>query len=146
MKNDTSLDIGTLQKGKSVTTLYLAGLNYSKNEADIKKQFERFGMVSYVRMIRDAKTQKKKGIAFVQMPNKIDALKAVKVLNGKQWAGRTLKVEVARDNEAKKEEPKKVKFTAKPVQAMLEKEEKAEKKKPNRKLKGLNLLFENIKN
>ena len=148
MKNE-SQDIGTLQKGKTVTTLYLSGLNYSKTETDIKKQFERFGMVSYVRLIRDLKTNKKKGIGFVQMPSRTDAFRAIRTLHGKQWAGRTLKVEIARDNEANKTDPKKVKFNSKQVKAKDDVEADTDsfgrKKRPKRRTKGLKLLFENTR-
>lgn len=101
MKNEKT-DIGMLIKDDSMTTLYLSGINYNKNEADIKKQFELYGEVSYVRMIRDRKTNLKKGIAYVQMPSFDNATNAIANLNGSEWAGRTLKVSIARDNEGKK--------------------------------------------
>lgn len=98
-------DIGILLKDKDMTTLYLSGINYKKNEADIKKQFELYGEVTYVRMIRDRKTNLKKGIAYVQMPNEDDATIAIANLNGSEWAGRTLKVSIARNNEGRTKRP-----------------------------------------
>tara|TARA_B100001971_G_scaffold84647_1_gene78127 strand:- start:235669 stop:236007 length:339 start_codon:yes stop_codon:yes gene_type:complete len=98
-------DIGILQKDDSITTLYLSGINYRQNEVDIKKQFEKFGEVTYVRMVRDRKTNLKKGIAYVQMPDMDSATNAIANLNGTEWDGRTLKVSVARNNEGRKKRP-----------------------------------------
>ena len=97
-----STDIGFLQKNNDYTTLYLSGINYRKSEIDIKKHFEQFGDVTYVRMIRDRKTKLKKGIAYVQMPQKDSATNAIANLNGTEWDGRTLKVSIARNNENRK--------------------------------------------
>ena len=52
--------------------------------------------------MRDEKTQLKKGFGFVQMPNKEDAAKAIKSLNGKQLDGRTLKVSIANNNTSRR--------------------------------------------
>lgn len=86
---------GYFQKDPTVTTIYVGNLRYKRDEKDIKKMFEQFGKVAYAKLVIDEKTQKSKGIAFVQMPNKTAALKAINSLNGKQVDGRTLKVSVA---------------------------------------------------
>ena len=92
-------DIGILQKSDSITTLYLSGINYKKNESSIKKHLETYGEVTYVRMIRDRKTNLKKGIVYVQMPDEDAAMNAIANLNETEWDGRTLKVSIARNNE-----------------------------------------------
>ena len=93
----TERKTGYFQKDPSVTTIYVGNLRYKRDEKDIKKMFEQYGKVAYAKLVIDEKTQKSKGIAFVQMPNKTSAMKAINTLNGKQVDGRTLKVSVALD-------------------------------------------------
>ena len=59
--------------------------------------FQRYGTVSYVRLIANSKSKNSKGIAFVQMPVKKDADKAIEALNEHLIDGRTLKVSIALD-------------------------------------------------
>jgi RNA recognition motif-containing protein len=92
-------DIGILRKDDSMTTLYLSGINYRQDEKSIKKHLETYGDVTYVRMVRDRKTNLKKGIAYVQMPNEDSAMTAIANLNNSEWDGRTLKVSIARNKE-----------------------------------------------
>ena len=133
-----------LQKDKNLITIYIGNLSYNKREGEIKKLFQKFGKVTYVRIVVDAKTEKSKGIAFVQMPNEKDALKAIVELNGTVLDDRTLKVSVAIESE----EPEKV---TKPSKAKKHKkddidDESIKKKGPKRKkIKGLDILFANIK-
>ena len=94
--------VGYFQKDLSVTTIYVGNLKYQKDEKEIKEMFSEFGKVAYVRLVLDSKTQKTKGIAFVQMPNKSAALKAINHFNGKEMDGRTLKVSVAQERNEEK--------------------------------------------
>ncbi len=92
------MSIGYLKKDSDMTTVYIGNLVYSKNEKSILNLFKSYGYVNFVRINRDKKTKKSKGIAFVQMKNRNEALKAIKALNGKQLDGRTLKVSIALEN------------------------------------------------
>lgn len=94
--------VGYFQKDISVTTIYVGNLKYQKDEKEIKEMFSEFGKVAYVRLVLDSKTQKPKGIAFVQMQNKSAALKAINHFNGKEMDGRTLKVSVAQERNEEK--------------------------------------------
>ena len=85
------------QKDPSVTTLYIGNLRYTKTEKDLKVLLEKFGKVKYVKLVVDPKTNKSKGIAFAQMPNKKHALLAIESLNDSQLDGRSLKVSIAKD-------------------------------------------------
>ena len=87
--------IGTFNKDVSVATIYVGNLVYYKTEVEIKELFETFGHVHYVKIIKDAKTHRSTGIAFVQMINQKDAKFAIKELNGAEVDGRTLKVSIA---------------------------------------------------
>lgn len=149
MKNSKNIknvknDGDVLQKDKNLMTIYIGNLSYKKREGEIKKLFQHFGKVTYVKIVLDPKTEKSKGIAFVQMPNEKDALKAISQLNGKVVDDRTLKVSVAIENE----EPEKVKsIKTKKRDSEVTTENKNNKKKgPKRKkIKGLDVLFDYIK-
>jgi RNA recognition motif-containing protein len=121
----------------SGVTIYIGNLRYKRDEEGIKKLFERYGKVDYVDLITDPKTKLSKGIAFVRMPVRKQALYAIDKLNGREIDGRTLKVSVAQD---RFEQPVKAeaKVARKPIKEVLE-----QKKKPIRKRreKGLKVLF-----
>ncbi len=105
-KNDLEkLSVGYLRKDPDFTTIYVGNLSYQKTEQGILEIFRKFGYVSFIRITRDKRTLRSKGIAFVQMQNKKAAEKAIQALNGTQLDGRTLKVSIAKDN-AKKSKPR----------------------------------------
>ena len=65
------------------------------DEADICRMFKKFGKVGKIEVIRDKKTQRSTGIAFLQMFNREHAENSIQKLNGSVAGGRTLKVSVA---------------------------------------------------
>ena len=137
MKDNTNETLGYFQKDPSVTTIYTGNLNYETSAKDLQSLFEKFGKVKYVNIVKDKETNKKTGIAFIQMPNGKHAKAAINELNGSELRGRTLKVSVAKNRiptlERKGAEKAEVKkeVESKPAQ------------KPKRK-KGLKLLFDHL--
>ncbi|MBT4791447.1 MAG: RNA-binding protein [Halobacteriovoraceae bacterium] len=123
----------------SLTKIYVGNLKYTKSELDIKKMFKVYGKVGRANIVIDRKTEKSKGIAFVQMFNQQDAINAIKELNGKEVDGRTLKVSVALEREGLEKQS-----TSKPKLSAKEQEEK--KAKPKRKPKGLKVLLNYLGN
>lgn len=123
-------------------TVYIGNLLYSKNEHEIKALFEKFGAVKYVKIVVEPKTGKSKGIAFVQMANKKDALVAIEKLNGKEYDGRTLKVSIANERE-NIERPKPRKKAEASSDALKDMKTRGGKKP--RRPKGLDVLFKNLK-
>ena len=77
--------------------LYVANLPYSTNEADVKSFFSAFGNVLSVSLIKDKDTQRLRGFGFVEMDDITNALSA----NGKEFGGRPLVVNQAREREQK---------------------------------------------
>ncbi|MFZ8934556.1 MAG: RNA recognition motif domain-containing protein [Bacteriovoracaceae bacterium] len=82
------------------TTVYIGNMSYKKDENGILGLFKKFGYIQHIHIVPGPKGHKSKGIAFVKMSQKDEALKAVKELNGKIVDGRTLKVSVAVSNKA----------------------------------------------
>ncbi|MGI6496232.1 MAG: RNA recognition motif domain-containing protein [Kiritimatiellia bacterium] len=77
--------------------LYVGNLSYDTTEADLRKEFERFGKVSSVRIIINRFSSKSKGFGFIVMPNRPEAESAVKAMNDRELQGRKLRVNEARD-------------------------------------------------
>jgi RNA recognition motif-containing protein len=76
--------------------IYVGNLPNSVNEGDLREVFQAFGEVSTAAVIKDKFSGESRGFGFVEMPNKIEAEKAISMTNGKDLKGRTAKV-----NEAK---------------------------------------------
>ena len=49
--------------------IYIAGLSYRTNDADLTNLFAEFGEVSSAKVIMDRETGKSRGFAFVEMAN-----------------------------------------------------------------------------
>jgi len=79
--------------------IYVGNLPFSASEADIKDLFAAFGQVDSVAMIKDKFTGQPRGFGFVEMPNEVEAQKAIAGLNGKDFSGRALVVNPARPRE-----------------------------------------------
>jgi len=76
--------------------LYVGNLLFNVSENDLKSAFEQFGQVTEVRLIMDKFSGKSKGFGFVEMPSKDEAEKAIEEMNGKEFMGRALNVNVAK--------------------------------------------------
>ena len=76
--------------------IYVGNLPNSVNEGDLREVFQAFGQVSTAAVIKDKFSGESRGFGFIEMPNKIEAEKAISMVNGKDLKGRTAKV-----NEAK---------------------------------------------
>ena len=139
MKNkDLQTKTTSLQRGKGITTIYVGNLSYRKREGEVKKMFQKFGKVLYVKNVVDPKNGHNRGFSFVQMPSKENALNAIDHLNGKLVDDRTLKVSIANEREGSRVLGNKSfkKYTKEKLKEDIK--NKVEKRK---QLKGLDLLF-----
>jgi len=76
--------------------IYVGNLGDEVTEKQIEDLFKPFGQVSSVELLREMFTGKLKGFGFVEMPGRAHSLAAIAGLNGKDLAGRALKVNEAR--------------------------------------------------
>jgi RNA recognition motif-containing protein len=76
--------------------LYVGNLVFDVSEDDLRQAFEKFGQVTEVRLIMDKFSGKSKGFGFIEMPNKDEADKAIEEMNGKEFQGRAISVNVAK--------------------------------------------------
>jgi RNA recognition motif-containing protein len=82
-------------------TIYLGNINYSLGEEEIRKIFEVIGKVDAIKIVRDKRTGKSKGFGFLDMPDKKEAMEAIKTLDGKAIASRNLRVLRAHTNKVR---------------------------------------------
>ena len=78
-----------------MTSIYVGNITYSATERDIEDLFSQFGEVASVKLINDRETGRPKGFGFVEM-NAEAANMAIDSLDGKEFMGRSLKVNQAR--------------------------------------------------
>ena len=76
--------------------IFVAGLSYQINDADLKELFEEYGTISSAKIITDRETGRSKGFGFVEMEDEAEAQRAIEELNDAEYDGRTLAVSVAR--------------------------------------------------
>ncbi len=74
--------------------LYVGNLPYSSTEDELRNAFSQYGEVNSVTLINDRETGRPRGFGFVEMESGAD--EAIQAMNGKDFGGRSLKV-----NEAK---------------------------------------------
>jgi len=76
--------------------IFVGNLDPDATETEIAELFKPYGQVGAVQLVRELFTGKVKGFGFVEMPGKQHSLAAIAGLNGKEFAGRPLKVNEAR--------------------------------------------------
>ncbi len=76
--------------------IYIGNLSSDTTEDDLRHDFEGYGQVENVKIIKDKYTGEPRGFAFVEMPTKAEALSAIEGLNGKELQENALVVNEAR--------------------------------------------------
>src|SRR5210317_447718 len=94
MKNETS---NPVKPFLAPVTLYIGNLNYKITEKQLRGIFGKLAKVGRLKLVVDPRSQKSKGIAFVEVFGKENAQKAIKTLDGKRLDGRTAKVSIAQE-------------------------------------------------
>lgn len=77
--------------------LFVAGLPYDMDDAELEEFFEKFGTVASAKVAIDRETGKSKGFAFVDMPLEAEAREAIEGLNNLAIGRKTLVVKQADD-------------------------------------------------
>jgi RNA recognition motif-containing protein len=80
------------------TRLYVGNLPFNTDESQLRALFQEGGrQVSEVKIITDRDTGRSRGFAFVEMASQSDAEAAIRSLNGRDFGGRPLTVNEARE-------------------------------------------------
>ena len=78
-----------------MTNLFVGNMSFQTTEADLRALFEPYGQVTRIHIVNDRETGQPRGFAFVEMAKDDEAAKAMTELNGKEVAGRALRVNEA---------------------------------------------------
>jgi RNA recognition motif-containing protein len=87
------------RKGKEKMQIYVGNMNYQTTQEAIESLFGEFGEVQSVKLITDRDTGRAKGFGFVTMDDSAAAQSAIEELNGKEFEGRTLRINEAKPRE-----------------------------------------------
>ena len=78
--------------------IYVGNLPFTSTEDDVRQLFAEYGDVIDVSLPNDRETGRPRGFGFVEMDNE-NADKAIRGLDGKDFGGRSLRVNEAREAE-----------------------------------------------
>jgi len=94
--SNTSISYVLLQK-ITYMNLFVAGLPYDLDDAELMEIFEKFGTVSSAKVAMDKETGKSRGFGFVEMPDDTEAKDAIENLNDISLGKKPLVVKAAED-------------------------------------------------
>ena len=72
--------------------IYVGNLSYQTTEPELQDLFEKHGSVTSARVVMDKFSGQSKGFGFVEMPDRNEAINAIKALNEQDFMGRNLRV------------------------------------------------------
>ena len=84
--------------------LFIGGLAWAATDEDLRSAFEAFGNVVSASVVRYPDTGRSKGFAFVEFETVEEAVKAKEEMDGKELAGRSIKVDYARPREDRRDD------------------------------------------
>lgn len=76
--------------------IYVGNLSREVTEEELREEFEAFGEIASLTIIKDKYSGESRGFGFVEMPAKAEAQSAIDGLNGKDLKGRNVIVNEAR--------------------------------------------------
>ncbi|HEY0433209.1 MAG TPA: RNA-binding protein [Chitinophagaceae bacterium] len=77
--------------------IFVAGLPYDLDDAELEEIFEKFGKVNSAKVAMDKETGKSRGFGFVDMPVETEAKEAIEGLNNISLGKKPLVVKAAED-------------------------------------------------
>lgn len=83
-----------------VESIFVGNLAFKASARALRELFEDYGEVHAVRLMTDRQTRRPRGYGFVEMDAR-DAKQAIAALNGSEFYGRELKVNVANERKSK---------------------------------------------
>jgi RNA recognition motif-containing protein len=78
-----------------MNTIFVCNLAWSITREDLLELFSQYGTVRYSRVATDINTQQSRGFGFVTMASASEATAAIEQLNGCEWAGRILRLQIS---------------------------------------------------
>ena len=79
--------------------IYVSNLSYSTTSESLQELFAEYGEITSAKVITDRETGRSRGFGFVEMSSDEEGQKAIDELNGTDFEGKTITVNVARPKE-----------------------------------------------
>jgi RNA recognition motif-containing protein len=83
--------------------LYVGNMSYNTTNEELQQLFSEYGTISEVKIITDQISNRSKGFGFVTFEDANSCQGAIDALNGFEFNGRTLKVNIAEDRAKKRD-------------------------------------------
>lgn len=80
-------------------TLYVGNLSFDVTQDNLSQVFAEYGTISKVNLPTDRETGRLRGFAFVALNSDAEEAAAIEALDGAEYMGRSLKVNIARPRE-----------------------------------------------
>lgn len=77
--------------------IYVGNISFETSEDNLKTMFEEYGEVTSVKIVMDRETGRSRGFGFVEMTDDDKGRTAIAEINGKDFNGRSLRVNEARE-------------------------------------------------
>ncbi len=81
------------------TKLFVGNLDFKTTQTDLQDAFAAFGTVLEANLVTDRTTGRPRGFGFITMSSPEEGQKAIDGMNGKEFGGRALSVNVAHPRE-----------------------------------------------
>ena len=92
-----------LAGSSKVESIFVGNLAFKTSAGALRQLFEEYGDVHAVRLMTDRATRRPRGFGFVEMPSRA-ARSAIKALDGTEFYGRELKVNLANERKPRPQE------------------------------------------
>ena len=79
--------------------IYISNLSYGVDDADLNTLFAEYGEVTSAKVIMDRETGRSRGFGFVEIADEAMGQKAIDELNGAEYDGKVINVNVAKPRE-----------------------------------------------
>ncbi len=79
--------------------IFVGNLSFETTNETLRAEFEAYGEITSVNILKDRMTNRSRGFGFVEMANQEEAVKAIEAMNGKNIDGRTINAAEARPRE-----------------------------------------------
>jgi len=79
--------------------MYVGNIPFSVTEGDLRNLFSEFGQTTEVILLTDRETGRPRGFGFVSMDSRDSMERSMKSLDGREFQGRTLHVNEAKERE-----------------------------------------------
>jgi U1 small nuclear ribonucleoprotein 70kDa len=89
-------------------TLFVGRLAYNITEAELRQEFEHYGAIKQIALIKNKKTGKPRGYAFVEFEHSADLKDAFKSSDGRKLCNRRIVVDVERGRTVKNWKPRRL--------------------------------------